>query len=70
MNLTIPWDATQCFLVVLGEGSLYPEQGVSCPSRKVYISYQTTLRYFSGDRNLHSRHKIPQISSSGFFVNL
>jgi len=68
-NLTVPWDATQCFLVVLGEWSLYPEQGGSWPSRLVCISYQTTLRYFSGGRNLHSRHNFLKLRFQDFLLN-
>jgi len=66
--LTVSWDSAQCFLVALGEGSLYPEQGGSWPSRKVCIFYQTTLRYFSGDRNLHGRHNFLKLRFHDFLL--
>jgi hypothetical protein len=68
MTLTFSWDTMQRFLVVLGEGSLYYEYVDSWPSRKVYISYQTTWRYFSEDRNLHSRRNFLRLLLQDFLL--
>jgi hypothetical protein len=68
MKLTFSWDVTQCFMVVLGEGSVYYEHVDSWLSRKDYISYQTSWRYSSGDRNLHSRHNFLKLRLQDFLL--